>query len=404
MGKREETKTVLLGVTGCIAAYKSVEILRALQKAGVRVKVVMTEHACEFIGPTTFRALTREPVATGLFDNPGDPIHHISLAREADLFLIAPCTANVMAKLAAGIADDILTTTALATRAPILIAPAMNVNMYEAPATESNFGVLRKRGVKFVEADDGYLACGDIGKGRLADIDAIVSTVLRELGFKQDLAGKTVMVTAGPTQEAIDPVRYITNHSSGKMGYALARAAAARGAHVDLVSGPVALDVPEGVTLHPVVTAEEMLDASQTCFSPCDIAVFAAAVSDVRPISVADSKLKKGAEGKLLDSIDMIENPDILATLAAQKTGGQVVVGFAAETDDVVENGKKKRVAKNADMIVANEVGVNKGFGADCNEAFIIGKDGVEECPSMSKDDLAHLILDRAVDLLKESV
>ncbi len=231
-------KTVLLGVTGCIAAYKSCEIVRGLQKAGVRVKVVMTEHATEFVGPTTFRALTHETVAVGLFDDPSDPIHHVSLAQEADVFLIAPCTANVIAKIANGIADDLLTTTALATTAPLVIAPAMNVNMYENGATRYNIGKLHIRGARFIDAGDGYLACGDIGKGRLAEVDDIVSATLDELGVKRDLAGRSVMITAGPTVEPIDPVRYISNHSSGKTGYALARAAALRGADVTLISAP----------------------------------------------------------------------------------------------------------------------------------------------------------------------
>ncbi len=229
-------KTVLLGVTGCIAAYKSCEIVRGLQKAGVRVKVVMTEHATQFVGPVTFRALTHEPVAVGLFDDPSDPIHHVSLAQEADVFLIAPCTANVIAKIANGIADDLLTTTALATTAPLVIAPAMNVNMYENGATRYNIGKLHIRGARFIDAGDGYLACGDVGKGRLAEVDDIVSATLDELGVKRDLAGRSVMITAGPTVEPIDPVRYISNHSSGKTGYAIARAAALRGADVTLIS------------------------------------------------------------------------------------------------------------------------------------------------------------------------
>lgn len=396
-----KTKTVLLGITGCVAAYKSAEIVRALQKSGIRVKVVMTEHAREFIGPTTFRALTREPVAVGLFDNPSDPIHHVSLAKEADLFLIAPCTANVIAKIAGGIADDILTTTALAMQAPILIAPAMNTAMYEAPATKNNFGVLIGRGVKFIEADDGYLACGDTGKGRLAEVDTIVAAVLKELGLKKDLAGKRIMITAGPTLEAIDPVRYITNHSSGKMGYALAKAAAQRGAHVDLVSGPVTLGVPEEVVIHSVTTADEMLAVASDCFINSDIALFAAAVSDMRPKSPATRKLKKETAAGQLESLEMVENPDILATLAAQKGNNQIVVGFAAETEEIIENGKKKLTTKHADMIVANEVGGGKCFGSDNNEAFLITETTIEEYPSMSKDALAHIILDKALDMLE---
>lgn len=390
-------KTVVLGVTGCIAAYKSAEIVRGLQKAGVRVKVVMTEHACEFIGPTTFRALTREPVAVGLFDEPGDPIHHISLAQEADAMLIAPCTANVLAKLACGIADDLLTTTALALTSPLVIAPAMNVHMYENAATRKNMGVLHTRGVMFIEAEDGYLACGDTGKGRLADVDEIVAQTLRALDMKNDLAGRAVLVTAGPTVEAIDPVRYLSNRSSGKMGYAIAAAAARRGADVTLVSGPTALDAPDGVRVVPVGSALEMLDAASGAFSSCDIAVFAAAVSDMRPKNPATRKLKKGAADAELATIELVENPDILATLSALKREDQVVVGFAAETDDVVENARKKLASKGAHLIVGNEVGEHRGFGADDNQAFLVSGCEVEELPLMSKDRLADAILDRAV-------
>lgn len=390
-------KTVVLGVTGCIAAYKSAEIVRGLQKAGVRVKVVMTEHACEFIGPTTFRALTREPVAVGLFDEPGDPIHHISLAQEADAMLIAPCTANVLAKLACGIADDLLTTTALALTSPLVIAPAMNVHMYENAATRKNMGVLHTRGAMFIEAEDGYLACGDTGKGRLADVDEIVAQTIRALDTKNDLAGKSVLVTAGPTVEAVDPVRYLSNRSSGKMGYAIAAAAARRGADVTLVSGPTALDVPDGVRVVPVGSALEMLDAASGPFSSCDIAVFAAAVSDMRPKNPATHKLKKGAADAELTTIELVENPDILATLSARKREGQVVVGFAAETDDVVENARKKLASKGAHLIVGNEVGEHRTFGSDDNQAFLVSECEVEELPLMSKDRLADAILDRAV-------
>ena len=306
-------KTVLVGVTGCIAAYKSCEIVRLLQKAGVRAKVVMTEHATEFVGPTTFRALTREPVAVGLFDDPSDPIHHVSLAQEADCFVIAPCTANVVAKIANGLADDLLTTTALACTCPLVVAPAMNVHMYENPATRYNLGKLHIRGARIVEAGDGYLACGDVGRGRLAEPADIVAAVLEELDMRSDLAGRRVMVTAGPTVEPIDPVRYLTNRSSGKTGYALARAAADRGADVTLVSGPVALPEPEGVRTVHVETAREMLSAAQGAFAAADIAVFSAAVADMRPREAAARKLKKGEADALLGTIELVENPDIPA-------------------------------------------------------------------------------------------
>lgn len=393
-------KTVLLGVTGCIAAYKSCEIVRSLQKAGVRVKVVMTEHATEFVGPTTFRALTREPVAVGLFDDPSDPIHHISLAHEADLFLIAPCTADVIAKIANGIADDLLTTTALATTAPVVIAPAMNVNMYENVATRDNIRKLHERGVRTIDAGKGYLACGDMGSGRLADVDDIIETTLEELGIKSDLSGRRVLITAGPTVEPIDPVRYVSNHSSGRMGYALARAAARRGATVIVVSGPVSLVEPEGVRVVRVQTARDMLKTSEEVFPSADLALFAAAVADMRPREAAGLKLKKGRDGDRLASLDLVENPDIMATLAAVRHAGQVIVGFAAETDHVIENAQKKLRSKQADLIVGNKVGEGRVFGSDKNEACIVFVDEVDELPLMSKDRLAEVILDRAVQLL----
>ena len=391
-------KTVVIGVTGCVAIYKTCEIIRGLQKAGVRAKVVMTESATHFINPTLFRSLTREPVAVGLFDDaPGDPIHHISLAKEADLFLIAPCTANVVAKLAHGIADDLLTTSALATTAPIMIAPAMNVNMYENVATQENMETLRKRGVAFVDADNGYLACGDVGKGRLADPEAIVAAVLEALAVKRDLEGKRVLVTAGPTVEPIDPVRFISNPSSGKTGFAIAEAAAERGASVALVTGPVALVDPEGVEVVRVKTALEMRDVVDARFDEADIAVFTAAVSDYRPATVASSKLKKGVDDAALSSLELVANPDILAEMGVRKRAGQVVVGFAAETEGVEENAREKLERKHADMIVGNLVGEGRAFGADDNEVVIVNADACERLPLMSKADLANAILDRCV-------
>ena len=396
---------VLLGVTGCIAAYKSCEIVRGLQKAGIRVKVVMTEHAAEFVGPTTFRALTREPVALGLFDAPADPIHHISLAQECNLFLIAPCTANVAAKIAHGIADDLLTTTALATRAPLVLAPAMNVGMYEAAATQENLETLRRRGVHLIDAAEGYQACGDVGKGRLEEPEVIVQRVLELLGeldagsSKGDLAGKRVMITAGPTVEPIDTVRYLSNYSSGKMGYALAEAAVARGASVALVSGPVSLAVPEGVEVIRVKTACDMLSAAEAVFGEADIAIFSAAVADFRPEVSAGRKLKKGADAAELEAIRLVENPDILKTLALGKRENQVVVGFAAETDDVIRNAQAKLASKNADIIVANLVGEGRAFGTDDNEASLVRAGEVLELPAMSKRDLADRILDEVLGM-----
>lgn len=389
-------KTVLLGVTGCIAAYKSCEILRGLQKAGVRVKVVMTENATRFVGPATFRALTREPVAVGLFDDaPEDPIHHVSLAQEADLFLIAPCTANVMAKIAHGIADDLLTTTALAAAGPLVLAPAMNVAMYRNEVTQQNMAALRQRGVGFIEAEDGYLACGDTGPGRLADPEAIVASVLEMLAITPDLTGKRVLITAGPTREPIDPVRFISNGSSGKTGFALAETAAQRGAAVTLVTGPVALNDLPGVKTVRVETAQEMFNAVSEHFPEADIAIFSAAVCDGRPKEASSRKLKKGVDAEALAVVELRENPDILATMGASKRPEQVVVGFAAETEDLEANARKKLARKGADMIVANLVGNGRGFATDSNEVLLVTADGTEPLPLMDKSELANEILSR---------
>lgn len=403
-----EQKTVLIGVSGGVAAYKSCEVLRGLQKAGVRVKVVMTEHATHFVDPLTFRALTNEPVAIGLFDDPQDPIHHISLAQEADVFLLAPCTANVIAKAAHGIADDLLSTTILATTAPVLVAPAMNVHMYENAATQENMATLKRRGFTFIEADEGYLACGDVGKGRMADPDIIVAAVLKKLdeitdttgtSTALDLAGKHIMITAGPTVEPIDPVRYLTNRSSGKFGYAIAEAAIKRGAKVTLISGPVALPAPENVEVVYIETAKNLLEACESVFPQVDAALFAAAVADMRPANAAEQKLKKGVNDKELSNIELIENPDVLATLGHAKTN-QVVVGFAAETNDVVDYATKKLVKKNADMIVANEVGAKKTFGEDHDEIWLVTAEGTEHHDRATKAELAHVILDKVKDMM----
>lgn len=394
-----DQKTVVLGVTGCIAAYKSCEILRALQKRNVRVKVVMTQHATHFVDPVTFRALAHEKVAVDLFDDPTDPIHHISLAQEADLFLIAPCTANVMAKLTYGLADDLLSTSALATTAPVMLAPAMNVHMYENPVTQENMAKLKARGVRFIEPDAGYLACGDVGKGRLAEPDDIAEAALKVLKGKQDLAGKRVMITAGPTEEPIDPVRFITNRSSGKMGYSIAVAAAQRGAQVTLISGPVQLDEPNDVEVVHVQTAQQMYEAANAAFKDADIAIFSAAVADVRPAHPANKKLKKGFDDAKLDNVELVQNPDILATMGKNKDQ-QLVVGFAAETNDVVANGLRKLATKHADMIVANEVGHGKAFGTEGNEAWLLTEDENEHLPFMPKAELADVILDKSLQLL----
>ena len=398
---------VLLCVTGCIAAYKACEVLRELQRAGCRVKVLMSEHATRFVGPTTFRALTHEKVAVGLFDDPEDPIHHISLAQEADVVLVAPATANVMAKMACGIADDLLSTTLLATPAPIVVAPAMNVGMWDAAVTQENIATLKRRGVTFVEPGEGYLACGDVAKGRLADpcdIAAYTLRVLKDHGASHDcsdlqplLAGEHVLFTAVPTHEPIDPVRYISNRSSGKMGIALAQAAKGMGAEVTLVLGPTELSAPEGVSCIPVETAAEMHDAALAAFDEATMAICAAAVADYTPLHPADHKLKKDHEH--LERIELVETKDILAELSATK-GDRVVVGFAAETDDLIAHAAVKRERKGCDAIVANDVSCAEStFGSDTNHVFWITQDGVEELPLMTKPDVARAILSRAARL-----
>lgn len=390
-------KTVLLCVTGCIAAYKSCEIARALQKAGVRVKVCMTEHATSFVGPTTFRALTREEVAVDLFDNPSDPIHHISLAKEPDVVLVAPATANVVAKVAHGQADDLLTTTVLATDAPVVVAPAMNVGMWQAEATQKNIATLEQRGFDIVRPATGYLACGDTGEGKLADVDDIVARTLVALETSQALAGERVLITAGGTREAIDPVRYIGNRSSGKMGHALARAARAMGAEVTLVTASTQLSIPFGVEGVRVESAAQMLDAVSQRFDACTMLICAAAVADYAPAHPAPHKLSK-ADGELTH-IDLVKTADILAEMSRVK-GKRVVIGFAAETNDLVRRARAKLERKGCDAIVANDVSrAESTFGSDTNAATWVSSQGVEELPCTGKQALAFELLRRAVAL-----
>lgn len=390
-------KTVLLCVTGCIAAYKSCEIARALQKAGVRVKVCMTEHATSFVGPTTFRALTREEVAVDLFDNPSDPIHHISLAKEPDVVLVAPATANVVAKVAHGQADDLLTTTVLATDAPVVVAPAMNVGMWQAEATQKNIATLEQRGFDIVRPATGYLACGDTGEGKLADVDDIVARTLVALETSQALAGERVLITAGGTREAIDPVRYIGNRSSGKMGHALARAARAMGAEVTLVTASTQLSIPFGVEGVRVESAAQMLDAVSQRFDACTMLICAAAVADYAPAHPAPHKLSK-ADGELTH-IDLVKTADILAEMSRVK-GKRVVIGFAAETNGLVRRARAKLERKGCDAIVANDVSrAESTFGSDTNAVTWVSSQGVEELPCTGKQALAFELLRRAVAL-----
>ena len=390
-----DEKTVLLCVTGCIAAYKSCEILRLLQKAGYRVKVLMTEHATQFVGPTTFRALTHEKVAIGLFDDPEDPIHHISLAQEADVVLVAPATANCIAKMAHGIADDLMSTTLLATKAPILIAPAMNSGMWSAAATQENVEVLKGRGVHFVQPDSGYLACGDIGSGRLPTPEAIADATCSLLQGSTDLVGEHVLITAGPTHEPIDPVRYIANRSSGKMGLELARAARDRGANVTLIAGPIELPIPAGIETIHVQTASQMYSAAVKAFGRSTIAILAAAVADYTPSAPSDHKLKKAVDP--IDSIPLIQTQDILAELSSNKKD-RIVIGFAAETNDVVDYAVAKLKRKGCDAIVANDVSrSDAGFGSSNNRAWWVTSSTVDDLGLLEKRALADEILSRSL-------
>ncbi len=397
MGASLDGRHVLVGVTGGIAAYKSCEIVRLLQKQGAHVKVIMSERATRFVDPTTFRALTHEPVAVGLFDDPSDPIHHISLAQEADCVVVAPATANIIAKMVCGIADDLISTTLLATTAPILVAPAMNANMWRAAVTQHNIETLRARSVQIVEPGSGYLACGDIDAGRLADPEAIVQAVVETCASGELLAGEHVLITAGPTHEPIDPVRFLGNRSSGKMGVALARAALALGAQVTLIMGPGTVDPPAGAHVVSVETAVQMLDATLGALSKATIVVCAAAVADYTPAHPADHKLKKDVEA--LDSIELVRTADILATVSAN-ADSRKVIGFAAETDDVVSYACDKLAKKGCSAIVANDVSrSDSGFGADTNKAWWVTHDGVTEFPVLTKDELAREILTKVQEL-----
>jgi phosphopantothenoylcysteine decarboxylase / phosphopantothenate---cysteine ligase len=393
---------ITLGVTGGVAAYKSAELVRRLQTEGHTVQVVMTRAAREFITPLTFAALSGQKVITDLFANAdgGDAnlesaIEHIAVAQRTDLLLVAPATADILAKFARGLADDFLSTLYLASTAPVVVAPAMNVNMWQHPATQENLAALRKRGVRIVEPGEGYLACGMTGPGRLAGQEEILSAVREVFQAQQDLAGETVLVTAGPTYEDLDPVRFISNRSSGKMGYAVAEAAARRGAKVFLISGPTSLDCPESVERLDVRSAEQMLQAVEARFPSATIAVFAAAVADYRPAKPASEKIKRNADELM---IRLQPNPDILATVAREK-GERLVVGFAAETDHVAENARKKLEKKNADLIVANDVTAEgAGFDTDTNIVTIFSRDGRDlPLPRLTKIEVARRILDEAL-------
>jgi len=395
----QQKKCVVLGVTGGIAAYKACELLRLLQKAGADVYVVMTKHACQFVAPLTFETLSGHPVAADTFERPATwEVEHIALAKRADLFLIAPATANIIGKMACGIADDMLSTTVMATKAPVMIAPAMNTGMWESAAVKENVKTLKRRGVHVVTPATGHLACGDSGAGKLEDVTVIAQRALDVLTKKRDLEGLRVMVTAGPTREALDPVRYISNRSSGKMGYAIARAAQARGAEVTLLTGPVAIEPPQGVTVVPFMTTQDLLERALDHADRQDVIIQSAAPADYRAKEIAPQKMKKQGGADMV--IELAENPDVAATLGRSKREDQTFVGFAAETNDVLAHAQGKLVKKNLDMIVANDVTApGAGFDVNTNIVTLITKAGVRALPLMSKDDVADEILSAVLSL-----
>ena len=389
-------KTVVLGVCGGIAAYKAVDVVSRLVKLGATVHVIMTAAAVQFVAPLTFREISGQPVYTTMWEEPKLwNVEHIALARRADLFVIAPATANMIAKIANGIADDFLSTTVMATPAPVLLAPAMNTEMFQSAATQANLKTLESRGFKIMTPASGMLACGTEGIGRLPEPEAIVERITAHFEVGKSMRGLRLLVTAGGTREAIDPVRYIGNRSSGKMGYAIAAVAAERGAEVTLVSGPVSLAVPAGVKRVSVESALEMREAVLAAFPVTDVVIKAAAVADYRPEVVSEQKIKKNSANL---TVALTKNPDILAELGKIKTG-QFLVGFAAETQELVANATEKLRRKNLDMLVANDVTLpGAGFESETNIVKLLSKDGrVEELPQMSKQSLAGLLLDRVM-------
>lgn len=391
-------KTVILGVTGSIAAYKAANLASLLKKQHADVHVIMTKNATEFITPVTFETLTGNKCLTDTFDrNFQFEVEHVSLAKRADLVLVAPATANVMAKLAHGLADDMLTTTILACKCPKLIAPAMNTRMYENPVTQDNMEILKKYGWKLIEPAVGYLACGDTGKGKFPAESVIVEHVLNEIALEKDMAGLHVLITAGPTMEAIDPVRFISNHSTGKMGYALAKICCQRGAAVTLVSGKTNLPHPTGVEVVDIRSAQEMYDAVTSRFAQQDIVIKAAAVADYRPATVAEQKMKKSDDDM---SIALERTKDILAYLGSHKQPHQTLCGFAMETEHMVEHAQAKLVKKNLDLIAANNVKVaGAGFGTDTNVVTLITKDEIKELELMSKSEVSGKIVDEILKI-----
>ena len=391
-------KTVLLGVTGGIAAYKAAALASALVKQHAAVEVVMTKNATQFVTPLTFEQLTGRRTMVDTFDrNFSHQVEHISLAERTDLVIIAPATANVCAKLAHGLADDMLTTTTLACRCPKLIAPAMNTNMYENPVTQDNLDILRRYGWEVIEPASGRLACGAVGKGKMPEPEDLLQHVLHHLAFPHDMAGRKVLVTAGPTQESLDPVRYLTNHSSGKMGYAIARIAMLRGADVTLISGPTNLVPPPFVKMVNIVSAQDMFEAVTTRSADADFIFKAAAVADYTPADYSDNKMKK-KDGEL--SIPLARTKDILKYLGEHRRDDQIICGFSMETENMIENSRVKLTKKNVDMICANNLKQSgAGFGVDTNVITLITSDQTVELPLMSKEAAANAILDHALAL-----
>jgi phosphopantothenoylcysteine decarboxylase/phosphopantothenate--cysteine ligase len=389
-------KTIVLGITGSIAAYKAAEIASQLTQAGAKVNVILTQEAVEFISPVTFRAITGSPVVTKMFDLASEfSIEHVSLAKAADIIVIAPATANIIAKLAAGIADDMLCCTVLATKAPVIIAPAMETNMYNNPVTQDNLSKLKARNFMIIGPATGWLASGKEGLGRLADINDVIEGIYQVLERSGDLAGRHIVVTAGGTREPIDPVRYISNRSSGKMGYALAEAAQDRGAKVTLVTAPTSLPEPTGVDVVKVRTAQEMYQALEEVATKADALVMAAAVADYRPVKVAKDKIKKGEAGLTLE---LECTPDILGSIK----GNFIKAGFAAESSNLMENAKLKLEQKGLDFIVANDITANdSGFDTDTNRVTIIDREGkVDNLPLLTKREVAERVMDRVVEFL----
>ena len=396
-------KTIVVGVSGGIAAYKVVDVVSRLGKQNADIHVIMTQSATEFVTPLTFRTLSHNPVVTDMFEEPKLwDVQHISIANKADLFLVAPATANVIGKVANGIADDMLTTTIMATKAPVIFVPAMNTNMYENPIVQENISKLTKLGYIFLEPEIGTMAeKGVYGKGRLPEPESIVKSIIDYFSGKKDLEGLKVLITAGPTREPIDPVRYISNHSSGKMGYAVAEAAAGRGARVKLISGPVNIQKPRGVDIINVITAEEMYKAVMEQYEGYDVIIMVAAVADYKCANIADRKIKKTGENM---TIELAKNPDIAKEVGKVK-GHRILVGTCAETNDLIENAKAKIESKNFDMIVANDVTMEgAGFGVDTNIVKIIKKDGsIIDLPQMLKTEVAHRILDQVLEFVGRS-